>query len=215
MWSDRPRRRHRRAVAAAGATIWLVGVPVAAASPGRVPPSRAMLLPLAQVQSIVGEPTLEVDKYADRTSPWADHSLDAKLSPACRHYLNQDGVFGNSWSNFASTSYSGASNLGVTQSIAVYPDIGTARHAFDALKAAARQCRTQYPTDVFGPGYALTEPDSETLMAQYPETVNGPGSVMLYALGTQVLVEVGAPHLSTDPRIAQTVLALITQKIPR
>ncbi|WP_165693376.1 sensor domain-containing protein [Mycobacteroides abscessus] len=215
--NGRPRRWQRRAAAAAGATIWLVTVPAAAASPARVPHSRDTLLPLAQVQSIVsdgGGPTLHANPLEDRTSPWVDHSRDPELSAPCRHFANEDEAFGSSWVNFASTRYSGSSNVGVSQHIAVYPDADTARRVFEALTTAAQQCHLHPSPGVLDAGDTLTEPDAVTLMARYPETVNGPGSVSVYALRAQVLVEVGAPHMSTDPRIAQTVLALITQKIP-
>lgn len=200
--------------AATAALVCLTTPITAAASPPAVPRSGDMILPLAQVQSIVGEPTLEPKPYDDRTSPRVDHSLDTKLTAPCRHFMNQDELFGDTWLNFASVGYGGQSNLGVRQNIAVYLDAGTARRSFDALKTAARQCRTQYPTDIFGSGYyTLAELDPVTLQVQYPDSVNGPGSVSMYALRGQVLIEVGAPHLSTDPRIAQTVLALISKKI--
>lgn len=173
-----------------------------------------MLVPFAQVQPIVGEPTLHADGFGVRTSPWDDHSADDKLTPPCRRFINQDEVFGGTWSNFASTGYSGESNLGVDQAVAVYPDAETARRVFDALRTAARQCRTHYPTTVFGPGYTLTERRSTTLLVQYPDTVNGPGSVRMLTVCARVLVEVSAPHLSTDPRVAETILNLITKKIP-
>jgi len=73
------------------------------------------------------------------------------------------------WSNFSAARHSGASNLGVEQPIGVYTDRGAARQAFDALKISARQCRTQYPADVFGPGYTVIEPDGATLQVLYPE----------------------------------------------
>lgn len=216
-WNDLLRSRPSRGVAAVGATIWLVTAPAAAASPARVPDSRDMLVPLEQVQSIVsdgGGPTLHANPLEDRTSPWVDHSRDTELSAPCRHFANEDEAFGSTWVNFASTRHSGSSNVGVSQHIAVYPDADTARRAFEALTAAARQCQLHPSPGVLDAGDTLTEPDAVTLMARYPETVNGPGSVSVYALRAQVLVEVGAPHLSTDPRIAQTVLALITQRIP-
>ncbi|WP_166556008.1 sensor domain-containing protein [Mycolicibacterium sp. CBMA 226] len=204
-------------MAAAVATIWLVTVPAAAASPARVPQGRDMLLPLAQVQSIVGDgggPTLHPNPLEDRTSPWVDHSRDTELSAPCRHFANEDEAFGSAWVNFASTRYSGSSNIGVSQHIAVYPDADTARRAFEALKAAARQCHLHPSPGVLDAGDILTESDSETVVFQYPDTVNGPGSVDVHAVRGQVLIEVGAAHFSIDPRIAQTVLRSIVQKIP-
>lgn len=210
----KPDGRRLCAVAAAAALACINMIPVAAtASPAAVPRGGDMILPLAQVQSIVVRPPLRANPNEELTSPWVDHSMDATLSEPCRHFVNQDEVFGSTWSNFASARYSGSSNIGVGQSVAVYPDAYTARQTFDALKTAAQQCRSQYPIGVFGPGYVLTEPDSLTLQVQYPDTVNGPGSVTMYALRGQVLIEVGAGHYSTDPRIAQTVLALISKKI--
>lgn len=216
-WNDPLRSRRSRAVAAAWATIWLVTVPAGAASPARVPHSLDMIVPLAQVQSIVSDgrgPTLHANPLEDRTSPWVDHSRDSELSAPCRHFANQDEAFGSAWVNFASSRYSGSSNIGVSQHIAVYPDADTARRAFEALRAAARQCYLHPSPGVLGAGDTLTEPDPVTVVFQYPDNVNGPGSVGLDALRGQVLIEVGAAHFSTDPRIAQAVLALITQKIP-
>lgn len=207
-------RRIYALVAAAALTCLNMIPALAVASPPGVPRSDDMILPLAQVQSIVSEPTLESKPYDDRASPRVDHSLDAKLTAPCRHFMNQDELFGDTWLNFASAGYGGQSNLGVRQSIAVYPDAGTARRTLEALKTAARQSRTQYPTDVFGPGYyTLTELDPVTLQVQYPDSGNGPGSVSMYAQRGQVFVEVDAPHLSTDPRIARTVVTLISEKI--
>lgn len=198
----------------AAALLCLSAIPVVAtASPSAVPRSGDMIVPLAQVQSIVVGPPLHANPDEDLTSPWVDHSMDATLSAPCRHFVNQDEVFGSTWSNFASARYSGPSNIGVRQSVAVYPDADTARRAFDALKTAARQCHAHPSPDVFGAGVTLTEPGTATLLIQYPDTVNGPGSVSIDALRGQVLIEVGAAHYSTDPRIAQAVLALISKKI--
>lgn len=210
----KPDGRRLCAVAVAAALACLNMIPVAAtASPAAVPRSGDMIVPLAQVQSIVVGPTLHANPDEDLTSPWVDHSMDATLSAPCRHFVNQDEVFGSTWSNFASARYSGSSNIGVRQSVAVYPDADTARRAFDALKTAARQCHAHPSPDVFGAGVTLTEPDTATLLTQYPDTVNGPGSVSIDALRGQVLIEVGAAHYSTDPRIAHAVLALISKKI--
>lgn len=199
---------------AAAALLCLSTIPpMATASPTDIPRGRDMIVPLAQVQSIVGAPTLDAHPGEDRTSPRVDHSMDAQLSAPCRHFINQDEVFGSTWSNFASAGYGGPSNLGVQQSIAAYLDNDAAQRTFDALKTAARQCHKHPSPDAFGAGTTLTEPDAATLQVQYSDTVNGPGSVTLYALRGQVLIEVGASHLSTDPRIAQTVLTLISKNI--
>lgn len=75
----------------------LTMIPTAAASPAVVPRSRDMILPLAQVLSIVGGTTLHANPAEDRTSPWVDHSLDTKLSAPCRHFANADEAFGSTW----------------------------------------------------------------------------------------------------------------------
>lgn len=211
----KPKGWRSQTLAATVALMCLTMIPTAAAAPAVVPRSRDMILPLAQVQSIVGSrgPTLDADPYEDRTSPWVDHSLDARLSAPCRHFANEDEAFGSAWVNFASAGYSGSSNIGVSQRIAVYPDVDTARRTFEALKTAARQCHAHPSPDALDAADILTEPDAATLLIQYPNTVNGPGSVGIDALRGQVLIEVGAPHFSTDPRIAQTVLTSIVAKI--
>ena len=202
-----------RGFAAAAALVCLNTIPMtSAASPIGVLRSGDMIRPLPQVQSIVGGPTLHTNPNEDLTSPWVDHSMDATLSASCRHFVNQDEAFDSTWANFASARYSGPSNIGVRQSVAVYPDANTARRTFDALKAAARQCHAHPSPEAFGDGTTLAEPDPMTLLIQYPDTVNGPGSVDIDALRGQVLIEVSAAHYSTDPRIAQTVLTLITKK---
>ncbi|WP_052506337.1 sensor domain-containing protein [Mycolicibacterium llatzerense] len=204
-----------RGFAAAAALVCLNTIPMtSAASPIGVLRSGDMIRPLPQVQSIVGGPTLHTNPNEDLTSPWVDHSMDATLSAPCRHFVNQDEVFGSTWSNFASARYSGSSNIGVRQSVAVYPDANTARRTFDALKTAARQCRTHPSPDVFGAGFTLTEPEPSMVLIQYPDSVNGPGSVDIDALRGRVLIEIGAAHFSTDPRIAQTVLTLVAKKVP-
>lgn len=50
-------------------------------------------------------------------------------------------------------------------------------------------------------------------MAQYADTVNGPGSVELYRLDEQVIIDVSAAHFSTDPHVAETVLQRIREKL--
>jgi hypothetical protein len=203
-------------VAPALAALTLVALASAQAAAGPPPPvprSSDMILPLAEVQAIVKEPELEAKSINDRTSPWVDHSQDSHLSAPCRRFLNQDEEFGDTWINFKSAGYSGESNIGIHQHIAVYPDTATAQRVFRALKTAAQQCRKHYPTDLYGLPYTLTEQAPDTLLVQYPDSVNGPGSVTIDALRGQVIIGVGAAHFSTDPTIAQTVLAHITRTL--
>lgn len=207
---------HRR-IAAALAALTLVALTSAqavAAPPPTVPRSSDMILPLAEVQAIVKAPELQAKPINDRTSPWVDHSQDPRMSVPCRQFLNQDEEFGDTWINFKSAGYSGESNIGIHQNIAVYPDAITAQRAYGTLKTAAQQCRTHYPTDLYGLPYALTDQGPDTLLVQYPDSVNGPGSVTITALRGQVIIGVGAAHFSTDPTIAQTVLAHITRTLP-
>lgn len=200
------------AAAALGALV-LTDTQAAAAPAPAVPSSSDLILPLPEVQAIVKAPELEAKSINDRTSPWVDHSQDEHLSMPCRQFFNQDEEFGSTWSNFKSAGYSGESNIGIHQHIAVYPDAATAQRVFQAMKAAAQQCLQHFPTDGYGLPYTIADQGPRTLLVQYPGSVNGPGSVDITALRGQIIIGVGAAHFSTDPRIAQTVLTHITRKL--
>ena len=208
-------RPYRRVAAAlAGLTlVALTSAHVAAAPPPPVPHSSDMILPLAEVQAIVKEPELEAKSINDRTSPWVDHSQDSQMSAACRRFLNQDEKFGGTWINFKSAGYSGESNIGIHQQIAVYSDVSTAHRTFEAFKTAAHQCRTNLPPQFGATMYTLIDQDPNTLIGQYPGSVDGPGSVDITALRGRIIIGVSAAHFSTDPTIAQTVLAHIIHNI--
>lgn len=167
----------------------------------------------AEVQAIVVAPRLDSDSGGDLDSPRVDHDLDDRMSEPCRAVLNQDNLFGTNWSNFKNRAYYGASNLGVSQSIAVYPDAAAAKETFERMKRNFNACAAQFPIETFGDAPTLSSPDARTLIARYPGGVNGPGSVMVYRVDSQVLIFVGAYHYSTDSDVAHTVLDRIEAKI--
>jgi hypothetical protein len=206
------RRGSRASAVAAVALLWICAVPAAASPPPAVPASGRLILSLDELQAIVGPPTLTRDGLGDGTRPWIDHSRDPKLSAPCRRAMNQDERFGTTWSNFATVGYTGPSNIGVRQTVAAYPDPVTAQRALHQLRTAEQQCRAQFPTD-YGVAPAVTVLDPDTLLLQYPETVNGPGSADLVHRQGQLLIEVRAAHYSTDPTLARTVLAHMVQKM--
>ncbi|WP_153226835.1 hypothetical protein [Mycobacteroides salmoniphilum] len=82
------------------------------------------------------------------------------------------------------------------------------------IRDIQRVARTKnFPVETSGDPYAFTAVDARTLMAQYPGTVNGPGSVHLYRLDSQIVIEVGTHHQGTEPNGAQKILRAITAKI--
>lgn len=190
-----------------------IGAAHADPSPGPVLDSGKMILSLDELQAITGPPDLTPDGLADGPHPWVDHTQDPKLSPPCRRVMNQDERFGTGWSNFTTIGYSGSSNIGVRQTVAAYPDAPAAQLAFSTLTTSEQQCRVHYPTD-YGTAPSVTLRDPDTLLLQYPETVNGPGSVDLVHRQGQLLIEVRASHYSTDPKVAQTILVRMIQKEP-
>ncbi|SHU73112.1 lipoprotein LpqQ [Mycobacteroides abscessus subsp. abscessus] len=204
-------------VVAMSAVVSLIGgctsSPPVAPAPS-MPSSADFVLSLAEAQKLVRIPIPEgeaVDVGLD--SPRVDHSLDARMSASCRGIFNQDNEFGNTWSNFRHVGYFGYSNVGVSQSIAVYPDRGSAQTVFDALKGSLESCAADFPVETYGDPYVFTVVDGRTLMAQYPGSVNGQGSVHLYRLDSQIVIEVGTHHYGTEPDGAQKVLGAITSKI--
>lgn len=183
---------------------------------GAAPPAVAsgdLIVALQDVQQVVGEPALSVNSSAGRTRPTSDHSLDQQLAAPCRRLFNQDDESAGTWSNFATANYTAASNVGVMQSVAAYPDLRAAQQAYQSLKIAVQQCRSQYPTELAGPAYSFAILGRDTVGITYPDTVNGPGSVRLLHCQDRFVVDVSADHLSIDPRIAQAVLAQIEKRI--
>ncbi|WP_131822298.1 sensor domain-containing protein, partial [Mycobacteroides chelonae] len=162
---------------------------------------------------IVVTPRLDSDSGGDLDSPRVNHDLDDRMSEPCRAVLNQDNLFGMNWSSFKNRAYYGASNLGVSQSIAVYPDGAAAEETFERMKRNFNACAAKFPIETFGDAPRLSSPDARTLVARYPGSVNGPGSVMIYRVDSQVLIYVGAFHYSTDSDVAQTVLDRIEAKM--
>lgn len=185
-----------------------------AAPPPAAPNSAGFTLSLAEAQQLVRIPIPEgdpVDTGID--SPRFDHSLDNRMSVPCRGVFNQDNEFGNAWSSFRHVGYFGYSNVGVSQSIVIYPDLVSAQRIFDALKSNLKSCVSDYPVETYGDPYIFTVVDGRTMMAQYPGSVNGPGSVHLYRIDAQIVIEVGTHHYGTEPDGAQKVLSAITNKI--
>lgn len=201
----------------------VVAVPlIAGCNPSRPPAvpqppvldSADFTLSLEEAQRLVEIPVLK-DEPVDEGlhSPRVDHYLDDRLSVPCRGVFNQDNMFGHTWSNFRNLGYFGFSNVGVSQSIAVYPDPHSAQTIFDTLKRNLKDCAANYPVEISGDPYVFTVLDDRKLMAQYPGSVNGPGSVHLYRLDSQIVIEVGAHHQGTDPHGAEQILSAITSKI--
>ncbi len=210
-------RRGLISVLAASVAVSLIGgctPSPPAAPPPSVPNSADFTLSLAEAQRLVEIPRPQDDPVdTGLDSPRADHSLDDRLSAPCRGLFNQDNMFGNTWSNFRNLGYYGYSNVGVSQSIAVYPDAGSAQAIFDALKGNLKDCAADFPVETLGDPYVFTVLDVRTLMAQYPGSVNGPGSVHLYRLDSQIVIEVGTHHQGTEPAGAEQILRAITSKI--
>lgn len=210
-------RRGLASAVAAAALVSLIGgctssASVAPASP--MPSSSDFALSLAEAQKLVRIPIPEGDPVgAGLDSPRFDHALDNRMSAPCRGIFNQDNMFGSTWSNFRYLSYTGYSNVGVSQSIAVYPDPGAAQVIFDALEANLKGCAADYPAETHGDPYTFTAVNNQTLMAQYPGSINGPGSVQLYHLDSQIVIEVGTHHQGTEPDGVQKILSAITRKI--
>ncbi|OHU23439.1 sensor domain-containing protein [Mycobacteroides chelonae] len=200
-----------------GLLILLVGctqTPTATTEPAALPDSSSLTLSVAEVGEIT-PPALESKSDFDLHKPYTDPQPYLDMSEACQKVYNQDQKFGTGWSNFRTLTYSGPSNIGIKQSIAVYPDHNAAKEAFGRIEENLSACQKSYPVERYGDGYTLGQlaSDNKTVMLQYPGSVNGPGSVELYRLDEQVIIDVSAPHFSTDPRVAETVLQRIREKL--
>ncbi|MFA4083763.1 sensor domain-containing protein [Mycobacteroides salmoniphilum] len=201
----------------AGLLVLLAGctqAPTATTEPPVPPDSNTLTLSVGEVREIT-PPALESRPDFDLHKPYIDPRPDLDMSTACQKVFNQDQKFGEGWSNFRTLTYSGPSNIGIKQSIAVYPDRNAAQSVFGSIKDNLSACQKNYPVARYGDAYSLGQlaGDDKTVMLQYADTVNGPGSVELYRLDEQVIIDVSAAHFSTDPHVAETVLQGIREKL--
>ncbi|SKU94553.1 lipoprotein LpqQ [Mycobacteroides abscessus subsp. bolletii] len=213
------RTAHRKVLAALVVAVvvpLIAGCTSAQPTATRPPVSNSadFTLSLEEAQRLVHIPVI-ADKPVDegRDFPRTDHRLDDRMSAPCRSVFNQDDMFGHTWSNFRNLGYFGYSNVGLSQSIAVYPELVAAKEVFDALRTNLKDCAADFPVEIEGDPYVFTEVDARTLMTQYPGSVNGAGSVHLYRLDSQIVIDVGTYHQGTEPNGAQQVLQAITAKI--
>ncbi|WP_162291603.1 sensor domain-containing protein [Mycobacteroides stephanolepidis] len=200
-----------------GLLMVLVGctqAPTATTEPPALPDSSTLTLSVADVREIT-PPALESEPEFDLHKPYTDPQPDLDMSVACQKLFNQDQKFGEGWTNFRTLTYSGPSNIGIKQSIAVYPDRNAAQSVFGGIQDNLSACQKSYPVARYGAPYTLSKlaGDDKTVMVQYADTVNGPGSVELYRLDEQVIIDISAAHFSTDPHVAETVLQRIREKL--
>lgn len=209
----------RRAIAATVTAVAVSLINGCTTSPPAAPShsfsnSADFVLSLHDAQRLVRIPVIEGEPVDNGLySPRVDHDLDDRMSVPCRGVFNEDNVFGRIWSNFRNLGYFGFSNVGISQSIAVYPDPDSAQTIFELLRTNLKECAATFPIEIYGDPYTFTVVDARTLMTQHPGSVNGPGSVELYRLDSQILIRVGAHHYGTEPDEAQRILRAITNKI--
>ena len=171
--------------------------PIATASPDTVLP----VLSVEQMRDITGIPELTtVADHGDSATPAADPDTPEP----CRAVYDDPIVFGTDWTQFRSVFYHAYTAhpiivgiASVTQTVAVYPDAGTAQKAFDRIVAAAPACSTLQSDS----GYYhrdLQHPDPNTLILNGDMVTDGFRVVGNTVLGVSTLVPSELPLIDAQ-----------------
>lgn len=160
---------------------------------------------LDDVRRIADFHDLSPKPQLDAHKPISDHTYDAQFPSQCQVAFDQDVTFGNGWTQFRTVDYSGASNYGVTQAVAVYPDDDAARAALNRVASALIGCSALHDQHF---QFTVNSQDPSTVALCYPPCSE------FYRVKSSVLIDVAAQNFPDAERIASTVLQTITDRIP-
>lgn len=180
-----------------------------------VPPEHAfadsLIVSIEDVRQIANFEGLQPYSYADRHHPFRGN-VDAP--GPCRAVGSSDLTFTAGWKEYRAVAYSGTTDdlqpggiapiNEVTHAVAVYPDAGAAREALTRLETTLRECASLRDSAY---SFALDKPDTSTLK------LGSAGWSHLYRAKSSVLISVGVLGIEPAERVANTMLATITDRI--
>lgn len=168
----------------------------------------ALVLPLQQVQTIVGNDVqLSADPTFDLHSPYTGmHDNDAIYPAPCRVIFDQDAVFNPGWTQFRTAKYSGSANRTVTQAVGIYPTPDAAKAVFTTMASQLSGCADAHVADF---AFTVGHPDDSTVARCSDGVCNH-----LVRVKGSTLVSVDTVHLGNEQQVANAVLDAITIKVP-
>ena len=206
---------HVFAAALAVALPLALPLAAAAADPG-APDLDSVVLSLDEVNSIIkgNGGTLHDNPDRDRRAP-KDYTEPEGVPEPCRNSGGPTKIYGADYTDFRSVSYSGFSNVGVNQVVAVYPSPEVARRVFDTYVANLKECQAVYPNDIYGPSPAITViPGTKiaTVLEQWGPSIGRGGARLVQAYGANV-ISVVAGNFPPDTPVVWQVLSRIQQNL--
>jgi hypothetical protein len=208
--------RFRASAGAIALMLSLALVPAPAAAEPGAPDLDSVVLSLDEVNAIVrgNGGTLHDNPDRDRRAP-KDYGEPPGVPEPCRNSGAPTKIYGGDYTAFRSVSYSGFSNVGVQQVVAVYPSPEVARRVFDTYVANLKACQAVYPTDIYGPTPVITVipgTDIATVLEQQGPSVARGWARLVQAYGANV-ISVGAGNFPPDTPVVWQVLSRIQQNL--
>ena len=192
----------------------LAFVPSAASADPGVPDLSSVVLSLDEVNAIVeGDGFLHGNPA--RNEP-QDYGSPPGLPDACRKSTEQTQVFGRDYGAFRSVSYSGASNVGVQQLVAVYPSVDVARQVYDTYVRNLQGCQSVYPTALYGepaPTITMVPGTPNTAVLEQVGPGIGRGWARLFQIDGDAIISVTAGNFPPDTPVVWQVAERIQHNL--
>ena len=197
--------RFRASAVALAVALPLALLPAPAAAEPGAPDLDSVVLSPAEVNSIVGGGSDGGGRFhdnpdRDQRAP-KDYTGPEGVPEPCRNSGGTAQTFGGEYMAYRSVSYSGFSNVGVNQVVAVYPSPEVARRVFDSYVANLKACQAVYPTDIYGPTPVITVipgTNIATVLEQQGPSVARGWARLVQAYGANV-ISVSAGNFPPEP----------------
>ena len=192
----------------------LAVLPAAASADPGIPDLGSVVLSLDEVNALVEGDGFLHDNPARQTPQ--DYGSPPGLPDPCRNSTEQTQVFGGDYTAFRAVSYSGASNVGVQQVVAVYPSVDIARQVYRTYVRNLQDCQSVYPTALFGepvPAITLIPGTPNTAVLEQVGPGIGRGWARLFEIDGNAIISVTAGNFPPDTPVVRQVADRIQQNL--
>lgn len=201
-------------------TVIAVGLALSTAAPvvaaPLVPDLGPALVSVSEANRIVkgGGGTLQNQPTLDRNTP--AYVWDGpELPDSCRNTVDPTRAYGVTYTAYRTVSYMGPDDIGISQTVAVYPSAQSARQVYDSYVANLQDCEVVYQTEELGavPVISLVPGDPNSAVVEQPGTGAGQDGSKLFQVYGSAVFSVTAANFPDDAAVLWAMSERIQQNL--